>query len=74
MKIIENGKKTYTKFRYLVYNDVFRCKYTGDIYIRVPVGTYYGLFNAWGLTNQTFTFCDDEEEVELLDAELHINS
>lgn len=74
MKIIENSNKTYTKFQNLFYNDVFRCKYTGDIYIRVPVGTYFGTFNAWGLSNQTFTFFDGEEEVELLEAELHINS
>lgn len=74
MKIIENGNKTYTKFQSLLYNDVFRCKYTGDIYIKVPTGTYYGLFNAWGLTNHTFTFFDGEEEVEVLEAELHIKS
>lgn len=74
MKIIENGNKTYTKFEYLFYNDVFRPKNSKDIYIRIPIGSYSGLFNAWGLTSQTYTFFDGEEEVELLEAELHINS
>ena len=76
MKIIENGNKTYTKFQYLFYNDVFRSKNSGDIYIRIPhtVDIYHDDFNAWGLTSETFAFVDAEEEVELLEAELHINN
>ena len=76
MKIIENGNKTYTKFQYLFYNDVFRSKNSGDIYIRIPhtVDIYHDDFNAWGLTSETFAFFDAEEEVELLEAELHINN
>lgn len=76
MKIIENGKKTSTKFMNLFYNDVFRSKNSGDIYIRIPhtVDIYHDDFNAWGLTNENFAFFDGEEEVELLEAELHINS
>ena len=74
MKIIENSNKTYTKFQYLFFNDVFHPKNSKDIYIRIPMGTYSGLFNAWGLTSETFAFFDAEEEVERLEAELHINS
>lgn len=72
MKIIKNDKKTYTKFQNLFYNDVFRSKNSGDIYIRIPYTD--DDFNAWGLTNENFACFDAEEEVELLDAELHINS
>ena len=76
MKIIENEDKTYTKFQDLFYNDVFRSKNSGDIYIRIPhtVDIYHDDFNAWGLTSETFAFFDAEEEVELLEAELHINN
>lgn len=76
MKIIENGDKTYIKFQDLFYNDVFRSKHSDGIYIRIPhtVDAYHDDFNAWGLTSETFAFFDGEEEVELLDAELHINS
>lgn len=76
MKIIENSNKTYTKFPNLIYNDVFRSKHSGDIYIRIShtVDAYHDDFNAWSLTSGIFAFFDGEEEVELLDVELHINS
>lgn len=76
MKIIENNNKTYIKFQKLVYNDVFRSQNSGDIYIRIPhtVDAHHDDFNAWSLTDETFAFFDGSEEVELLDAELHINS
>lgn len=76
MKIIEKGKKTSIRFKSLFYNDVFRSKNSGDIYIRIPhtVDIYHDDFNAWGLTSETFAFFDAEEEVELLEAELHINN
>lgn len=71
MKIIDKKKPEYVEFSTLFYNDVFRPKNSDGIYIRVV--SHDGL-NAWGLTSESYTFFHGEEEVELLDAELHINS
>jgi len=76
MKIIENTKKNYVQFQKMFYNDVFRSKNSGDIYLRIPytIDAYGDEINAWSLTSETFAFFDAEEEVELLEAELHINN
>lgn len=76
MKIIENNNKNHVWFQEMFYNDVFRSKNSGDIYIRIPhiINAYGDEINAWSLTSGVYAFVDPNEEVELLDAELHINS